>query len=80
MRDIKLKQSINYWNVSYKKNELTLSTVFNSEFINNIDVVKLFIVKTNPDVLEIKISKNVDMFNKSYLELLEHKINGLDIL
>jgi len=54
---IKLKTNINLWEISYNVDELSLSTHFNSGFIDDIDIVKEYFIKTNPKAINILIIK-----------------------
>ncbi len=54
---MKIKTNINLWEISYKEEELQLSTVFNSGFVDDIDIIKEYFIKTNPKVSEITIKK-----------------------
>ncbi len=54
---MKLKTNINLWEISYKEGQLRLSTIFNSGFIDDIDIVKEYFTKTNSKVSEITIKK-----------------------
>ena len=55
--NMKLKTSLNFWEISFKEESLQLSTIFNSGFIDDINIVKEFFIKTNPNASEITINK-----------------------
>lgn len=52
-----IKQHLNLWVIFYKDRNLPFSTVFNSGFIEDINVVKEYFIKNNPNYSEIKIEK-----------------------
>ena len=56
---MKIKTNINLWEILYEEEQLQLqfSTVFNSGFIDDIDIIKEYFIKTNPKVSEITIKK-----------------------
>jgi len=54
---MKLKININLWEISYKEEQLQLSTIFNSGFIDDIKMVKEYFIKTNTKASEIIIKK-----------------------
>ena len=54
---MKIKTNINLWEIFYEEEQLQFSTVFNSGFIDDIDIIKEYFIKTNPKVSEITIKK-----------------------
>ena len=52
-----MKKNINLWDISYKDDGLEISSVFNSGFIDDIDVVKAYIIKSYLNICELKIKK-----------------------
>lgn len=52
-----LKTNINLWEISYKENQIQFSTIFNSGFINDINMVKEYFKKLNPTVDKMNIKK-----------------------
>ena len=60
---MKLKNNINLWTITYKEEELNLATVFNSGFINDIDIVRNYFILNNPVASEITIKHVSDESN-----------------
>lgn len=54
---MKLKTNINLWEIFYKEQNLQLSTIFNSGFIDDINIIKEYFTKTTPNASEITIKK-----------------------
>ena len=54
---MKIKTNINLWEIFYEEEQLQFSTVFNSGFIDDVDIIKEYFIKTNPKVSEITIKK-----------------------
>lgn len=52
-----IKQHLNLWVIWYKDEDVIFSTVFNSGFIDDINIVKEYFIKNNPNYSEIKIEK-----------------------
>ena len=52
-----MKTNINLWEIFFEEEQLQFSTVFNSGFIDDIDIIKEYFIKTNPKVSEITIKK-----------------------
>ncbi len=48
MKNKKIKTTINLWEISYTDNSLSLSTVFNSGFIDDINLVTHYFLLKNP--------------------------------
>jgi len=55
---IKLKQNINLWKISYKENSIELNTMFNSGFIDDVNIVSEFFKNSNPNAIDILIESN----------------------
>ncbi len=54
---ISIKKNINLWRISYVENTINMSTVFNSGFIDDVDIVKNYFIKNNPHSNNINIIK-----------------------
>lgn len=54
---MKLKTNINVWEISYKVDDLPISTIFNSGFIDDISIIEEYVRKSNSDLTEIRIKK-----------------------
>ena len=54
---MKLKTNFNLWEISYKEGQLQFSTIFNSGFIDDINIVEVYFTKSNSNASEITIKK-----------------------
>lgn len=54
---ISIKKNINLWRISYVENSINMSTVFNSGFIDDVEIVKNYFIKNNPHSNNINIIK-----------------------
>ena len=54
---MELKTNFNLWEIFYKENQIEFSTIFNSGFIDDINIVEEYFTKSNPTVSEITIKK-----------------------
>ena len=55
---MKLKNSCNYWCIIYERGPLKFSTIFNSGFIDDIDMVRIYFGRNNHDITLISIEKH----------------------
>jgi hypothetical protein len=54
---VKLKNSVNYWEIFFKIDVLECSTILNSGFIDDIDIILKYFIKKNPKASSITIKK-----------------------
>ena len=54
---MELKTNFNLWEIFYKENKLQFSTIFNSGFIDDINIVEEYFRKSNSNASEIIIKK-----------------------
>jgi hypothetical protein len=60
MNKIKLKTNINLWSIIFNVEGARFETIFNSGFIDDIDIVEEYFTRVNLTYYNIKIKKLTD--------------------
>ncbi len=66
MKEVKIKQSVNLWEISYTDNSPPLTTVFNSGFIDDVYLVTNYFLLKNPhiEIDDIKLLNKIKPMEK----------------